>query len=138
MRSDLLTLAQHLHALPNIEHVRVFGSAVTRPDTAGDLDLALCPPPGTLKDPSMQATIGELLQAARRWYGALDPFVLTAQGTLNVRSDDANRWQLAKNAHALALAIQQGEPFPAWYARVITPRLTVTPAPEDIRRPRLR
>lgn len=125
MRPELLSLAQHLHGLPHWEHLCVFGSAVSQPDTAVDLDVGLLPPKGQMNTPTMQATIASLLQAARRWYGDFDPFALTPKGTLYARSDDAQRWQPAKQATALRAALEQGEPFQAWYDRVVLPRLSV-------------
>lgn len=153
MNPDLLWLARDLHDALNstpalqaaAQELRVFGSAVDRLDQAGDLDVGHAPaiPQTGVSDTDLQTLQTVLLPLARRYYGWLDPFVqrerATTTGvihsspsgrqssTLWVRSDDARAWVPAKQHRAITQAIQQGQPFHAWYADEVAPRWASAP-----------
>jgi hypothetical protein len=124
MQPNLIKIASLLRENTLCDHIFVFGSAVVRPDEANDLDVGLILAPGEIKTETVRAFTGALIHIARQFYGSFDPFVLLEKtGKLWVRNDEATGWVMAKNAKKLAADIGHGEPFPAWFERVITPRL---------------
>lgn len=139
MNPALLTLAQQLRKQPLCEHVLVFGSSVTRPDEAADLDIGVVGTLNVMARKDMQNFQHRLLVSARENYGLLDPFVLVAPGPVKLwgRNDEASGWMRAKQAKAIAKDILSGEPFLAWFERVVQPRLAIEPSEPMVLRRRI-
>lgn len=127
MNPILIKLAKELRRHPWLaEHTRVFGSAVTRPDEAHDLDIGLVISSAEANLPKCQSVMSALLGSARARYGYFDPFLLVegddrSQDQLWVRNATATGWTIAKKSRALASQIRAGEAFGSWFERVITP-----------------
>lgn len=85
----------------------VFGSVATRNKEPFDLDVVLDARDYNSFEEAMNAQgllINSLLLIARRYYGYLDPFVLT-KDDLMVRNDHATGWTSSKNKNGLINAI---------------------------------
>lgn len=117
---ELSEVVDHLEAslLPELDS-RVFGSAVTRPADAFDLDVGI-----VLSDPFVDdrqlIPFRRLLHVANRGqplYGRLDLF-LSFPNALLVRDDDCRGFVRAKQAKALRQALANGTPWEVWRASV--------------------
>lgn len=108
---------QRFHALvtslkqsPLATKIKIFGSAASKKENPGDIDLFVDLRGGEMKDAR------HLLHLAAKFYGMLDPFVLIeirGRAQLITRNDEANGWQIARNTKALLAAGQAGIPFEA-------------------------
>lgn len=132
MRTTLLSLCREVRALPGSNDLVVFGSMLSRPDTAGDLDVALNRPENLDHWPSeVRKLIDGLLRLGAYggpYYGDLDLFVDTPDA-LMVRDGDCRSMVWAKHARGLRKSIATGEAFGPWYDREVAPRLASAEAP---------
>lgn len=131
MKSEIISIAKGIRRHPWLaERILVFGSAVTRPDEARDLDLCLVVSSDDSISPRLPGFMGSLLATARQRYGSFDPFMLREgyspghiKDQLWVRNDEATGWIKSKNAKAVMVDIRAGEVFGTWFDRVVNPRL---------------
>lgn len=124
---ELSEVVAHLEAslFPQLDS-RVFGSAVTRPADAFDLDVGI-----VLNEPFVDdrqlIPFRRLLHVANRGqplYGRLDLF-LSFPNALLVRDDDCRGFVRAKQAKALRQALTNGTPWEVWRATVaLNPHLS--------------
>jgi predicted nucleotidyltransferase len=90
------TVIQELKALPYADKIIVFGSvAKGTTNEHSDVDCFITVPPKGIMD------------IAKRYYGALDPFCMSKEGKLAVRNDYATGWIHAKKARELLRAIKR-------------------------------
>lgn len=130
MNPLLLSLCREIRALPQADDLMVFGSMLDRPDTAGDLDLALNDSEywGRSERTTLVNSLLRLGQYGGPYYGGLDVFVVTPE-TLLVRDEECHTLVVATRARELRKAIAQGEAFGTWYERVVVPRLMAAQEP---------
>ena len=96
-----------LKALSYAADIRLFGSAVKGKEAPGDLDVFLDLRGKDRKHPAWK----DLVSIAHKYYGSLDPFIITDDGVM-VRNDYATGWIVSKKQNKMVREmLQDGIPI---------------------------